>query len=998
MKKRWRFVLILLASVALLLLVLSVAVQVMLAPPRLTRLVNKYANQFPAVQIYVEEANIKALRYFPNVSVVLKNGFVAEKSEERLDTILSFYQARALIQPAALLKRHISIPRLFLENAKVHIYTDPQGNSNLDLFSSDEDTLDFPYRFSLGRFTIRDTLLFTYDNRENSLYYHTGIEDLSVRLFRRQPDIPQRHRDSGILYTGFYTGARTFTNTLVTGKDTLFNNIPFHLRGRIAIDNVFDRFYFSDCQGLIGEAPYLLNGFLGLHQDSLELRGTLDIDTVSFTGFVRAYPDPLVPIENVPVTHIPITVQCAIDGAYYYHTGKWPSYRLAVSTGKGPLALPEENIAFTSFQTAITATYNPANKDYGTVLLHKLHVKNQALEVQAQGSLASYTDDPFLQLTATGQVHAEEWAECFKDMPEHQAEGTVSLSIQTEGKWRHFNVDGIHNIFLSSHIETPALKIHIPDKQWFWESDSTSLHLNIHPDVFLADTTGRYPLAGSLTAKRVHVAAGDTIRLDMEDAHAQLTFESADSLTKTPELYAHIDAGSAKGTIGMHQIVAQALNVSTNIRQTPSRRSGTRTRRDTTTRRSSSASSERRAFARTLHEFSHADLQWDFGFDRETRQLLRQWQANGRLKTNDLSWNAPGFPLSAQMHSVDLELNDNTLNIHHAAVKAGQSDVTLKGRLDGIRRALVGRARLGLDIHIQGDTLEGNELIEAFRSTEIRSEKEEAATEDPLLIVPGNVSLRVLLEVSNAYYRHLHLKDVSGSLLAINRRLHIRDLQGQSDIGNFRLDAVYATPAKDSLMAGIDLEMEDVLLEEVTQLLPSMDTLFPMMQSFRGLVDLQLAATTNLDTTMHLVLPSLQGACRIKGHGLVLLDGETFSEISSKLFFKKKALNLIDSIQVEAVVSDSRVDVFPFIMQMDRYRAAIAGSHHIDKTFHYHISLLKSPLPFRLGIDVQGTPEKYKIVPGRSLFTNEKLPAFSFRIDTIRINLRESIKRYFDDM
>jgi len=107
---------------------------------------------------------------------------------------------------------------------------------------------------------------------------------------------------------------------------------------------------------------------------------------------------------------------------------------------------------------------------------------------------------------------------------------------------------------------------------------------------------------------------------------------------------------------------------------------------------------------------------------------------------------------------------------------------------------------------------------------------------------------------------------------------------------------------------------------------------------------------------------------------------------------------LIDSIQVEAVVSDSRVDVFPFIMQMDRYRAAIAGSHHIDKTFHYHISLLKSPLPFRLGIDVQGTPEKYKIVPGRSLFTNEKLPAFSFRIDTIRINLRESIKRYFDDM
>ena len=148
---------------------------------------------------------------------------------------------------------------------------------------------------------------------------------------------------------------------------------------------------------------------------------------------------------------------------------------------------------------------------------------------------------------------------------------------------------------------------------------------------------------------------------------------------------------------------------------------------------------------------------------------------------------------------------------------------------------------------------------------------------------------------------------------------------------------------------------------------------------------------------MNLILPTLQGACRIKGNGLVLLDGKTFSEISSRLFFKKKALNLIDSINVEALVSDNRVDVFPFIMQIDRYKAAIAGSHHIDQTFHYHISLLKSPLPSRVGIDVQGTPEKYKIVPGRILFTDEKLPALSFRIDSIRINLREYIKHYFNE-
>ena len=52
--------------------------------------------------------------------------------------------------------------------------------------------------------------------------------------------------------------------------------------------------------------------------------------------------------------------------------------------------------------------------------------------------------------------------------------------------------------------------------------------------------------------------------------------------------------------------------------------------------------------------------------------------------------------------------------------------------------------------------------------------------------------------------------------------------------------------------------------------------------------------------------------------------------------------------RVEATVANNRVDVFPFIMEMDRYRAAIAGSHHMDKSFHYHISILRSPYPSAL--------------------------------------------------
>ena len=43
---------------------------------------------------------------------------------------------------------------------------------------------------------------------------------------------------------------------------------------------------------------------------------------------------------------------------------------------------------------------------------------------------------------------------------------------------------------------------------------------------------------------------------------------------------------------------------------------------------------------------------------------------------------------------------------------------------------------------------------------------------------------------------------------------------------------------------------------------------------------------------------------------------------------------------------------------MDRYKVAVGGTHNLDMTFNYHLSVLKSPVPFKLGIDITGNPAK----------------------------------------
>jgi len=147
-----------------------------------------------------------------------------------------------------------------------------------------------------------------------------------------------------------------------------------------------------------------------------------------------------------------------------------------------------------------------------------------------------------------------------------------------------------------------------------------------------------------------------------------------------------------------------------------------------------------------------------------------------------------------------------------------------------------------------------------------------------------------------------------------------------------------------------------------------------------------------LDSTMSVVLPSLQSACYLSGVDMVLLDGETFTEISKTLMFKNKQRNQIDSISVDLTIRDNKIEVFPFLLEMDRYRVAVGGTHNLDMTFNYHLSVLKSPVPFKLGIDITGNLDKFKYKITKRKYKDLFKPAREAELDATRTNLRTEIR------
>ena len=186
---------------------------------------------------------------------------------------------------------------------------------------------------------------------------------------------------------------------------------------------------------------------------------------------------------------------------------------------------------------------------------------------------------------------------------------------------------------------------------------------------------------------------------------------------------------------------------------------------------------------------------------------------------------------------------------------------------------------------------------------------------------------------------------------------------------------------------------------KLVDFIPSLDTIVPMLRSFQGMVNFEAAAETALDSNLNVRIPTLRSAVHIKGDSLVLMDGETFAEISKMLRFKNKERNVFDSISVNLTVDDGKVTVYPFLLQIDRYQAAVGGTQGLDMNFDYHISILKWPIPLlKIGVNVTGNAadlDHVKIKLGKAKYKDAVTPVEIRRIDSTRINMGERIVNDF---
>lgn len=422
-------------------------------------------------------------------------------------------------------------------------------------------------------------------------------------------------------------------------------------------------------------------------------------------------------------------------------------------------------------------------------------------------------------------------------------------------------------------------------------------------------------------------------------------------------------------------------------------------------------------------DFREQDI--DIRLDQSLAKYFREWDMHGDLKVRTGIIMTPYLPLRNILRGMEIGFTNDRIGIDSLKVMSGKSTIEAKGELTGLRRALTARsgrasrAVLNLGLEVSTDAMDANELLTAYKAGSnfdaetakdkladasnadflqmVISDTASADEEAKLLVLPGNVNADIKVRGKDIIYTDLEISDLNANLLMKERCAQITNTMATSNIGKVSFEGFYATKSKKDISAGFNFEFKDITADKAIRLMPAVDSIMPLLKSFAGKLNCELAATADLDTNMNILTPTINGIMRITGDDLTITESEMFTSLAKKLKFSDRQTGRINHMTVEGVIKDNVIEVFPFVLSLDRYTLALSGKQNLDMSYRYHASLIRSPLVIKIGVDVYGKDfdhMKFKI--GKAKYKNENVPVFTAVIDETKINLAQSIRNIFE--
>ncbi len=1032
----------LLSFIGLVVVTLCIAMWFVFTPARLTPVLRSQMEKMVSCESSLESADLTLFSTFPNLGVQIDNFILTNPTQGApSDTLLSLGRLTASIDVKAYLKeRAIILHDLTLTNGDINIFIGEDGLTNFDIFvtateekPTEERSLDLATIMSSA-----DLKKIALDGID--LHYSSNPDSLSAELCGLKMELRGKMAEK-------IEGTLLFdveSLSLATADGAMATEWPISLRVPFSADRDLTSATVEEATlalaklidlqvgGTMNKIEEGVTTDLTLHLAPLDIERTLALLPPAFSSLVEG-------LEAKGNIALDLTANGTLS------EGTMPTINATITVADGSVSHPALPLPLNNMVAQMSAVMEqgPDTLPIIAAEINRISLSTPRSSVAINGSVEDILADPKAALQLTTTLSLPEITGLLPDTLGLVAEGTLRgdvraslrLSDITGERYQRIKAQGnlaiddlsvdydtlhIHSRALTTAIKMPATggeEHNFADLTLGWESlaavGGKSLSAMIERGggvVAIGDPRKSLSASVELTLGTT-TAAMDNYMANVEDMQirGELNRALGDTLT-IPSATAQIEMGRLSADASPIVASGEDLAMSLTIHPDPNK----------VTRPVVTLHYNNEALRATLGPDHTAalgptDVTATIFVNREEENLLMRFNPVAQLSIEDVAYSNPqitadsGEVLPISVPDIKLNFSPERIDILDGRAIVGNSDFRLEGKIENLATYIRQDELLRGELRFSSQQIDINQIMAltsgiGYTDEELATEELMAHAAPPLsaeegeeevmpFMVPKGVSLRLDASVESALVGSDAARNVTGQISVEDGTLVLEDLNFTTSASEMRLTAMYQTPRPNHLFVGLDFHMLDIEIGNLLNIVPDLGEMMPMLRSFGGSGEFHIAAETYLDRHYNLKPSTIRGAASLRGDDLVVMDGETFSEISRLLRFNKKTENKIDSLTAEFTIFREEIDIYPFLVVMDEYKAIIGGRHNLDMTMDYNVSLIHNPfIPIRLGLDISGSIDDMKFRLGDCKYADLYRPVERKVVETSQLSLREMIR------
>ena len=924
----------LLSLVAIVVIAVGLTVYVVFTPKRLTPLVDKVASHFITCPYQIDKIDLSLIRNFPNFGLEMEGVYLINPTEGApSDTVIAIPKLSIGLDIKKAIYGDIYIQRFRLEDVQANIFIAADGSTNFDVLQLptseeeiEEDTL--PAAWQLRSIALASAI----ELQTQRVQFVDERDSLSARFEQMAIQLNDIQYDSiygGILQVNLNELDFTFKQQTYAKQVNLEVKLPVYANGLQDI-------HLQPAQISINQFNIGVEGTMGL-LDEGGFQGDIKLQTNEWNiqellARLPASIATLVPTE----LEVDGQLQLQAHAVGVLDSIHWPIIDANIKLTKGVGSYDYANLPYQLRDTKanIEAHLDMNRQDLTTVTIHNLSTK---------------TNDNSLQLKAKATKIFKRNANFELANPLLELHANVNLNLAEAN--RYLGTDSTKMEVHGRTLGTIDGKAHLNDiTQQQWTNINATAKLNIEQAYFLTNNLQTFIDKGDLHASLEKpndiqtiiptIAVGfnlNNVIADIDTIHAHLVQPVGDA-----QICASKRNPDAQWIALQFTVAAMEGNMGENVQIQTNKM--------------------------TLRAASR--------YNKDAENILLKWNPLLYFDLHDAKAQLPNIEPVVAIPQMKFTYSNKVFDIDTSRIILGNSDFCLSGKVENISQWIRKEQNLTGELNFTSNYTDIDELLallpdgETDTMTQVAEAEPDTTATDPF-IVPEDVdlTLNTLIQSTRALGQDLH--NLGGTVTIQNGEVILDQMGFVCDAAKLQLSAMYRTPKRDHIYVGFDYHMVDVDIQQLISMIPQLDTLMPMLQSFRGMAQFHIAAETYVNDNYELKTSTLRGACDIEGKDLVLLDSETFGKVAKILMFNRKTENRIDSIDAQITLYKDEITVYPFCVTMDNYMIAAGGNHYLDMNFNYHASLLS---PFYIGVDIVGNMDDLKIKAAKCRFAQDFKP------------------------